>query len=70
MGGLFSGPPAPAPIPAPAPMPAPNDAAIAAAKRQQEAAILARSGRQSTILSDYGNSGASGTGGAKTDKLG
>lgn len=55
MGGLFSAP-KPAPIPAPAPMPTPDDQASQAAKRKSMAAAQTRTGRSSTILTDYGNS--------------
>ncbi len=55
MGGLFSSPKAPA-IPAPAPMPTPDDQATTAAKRKAQVAAQTRTGRSSTILTDYGNS--------------
>lgn len=66
---IFGGgdePPAPAPAPAPkpepvTPMPTPNDKAVQDAKKKSIAAITARQGRASTILS--GNSDASGGGG-------
>ena len=55
MGGLFGGAPKPAPVPAPAVMPVADDAAIQAAKRQKQAAVMAQSGRASTIYTQ--NSG-------------
>lgn len=62
MTGLFGGSaPKPPPIQPPAVMPTPDDAAIKAAKQRQLASIMARSGRQSTVLTD--NSG-------QNDKLG
>lgn len=54
-------PPAPPP---PAPMPAQDDAAIQAAKKKQQQAASIRSGRQSTILTDFG------TGLGTSDKMG
>lgn len=56
--GIFSKPAAPPPVVAPAVMPVQNDAAVQAAKQKQVAEMTARSGRQSTILTD------------STDKLG
>lgn len=53
MSGLFSTPKAPV-IPPPAPMPTPDDAAILAAKKKTVAAARLRTGRSSTILTDYG----------------
>lgn len=50
---LFSTP-KPQPIPAPAPMPTPDDQATNVAKRRAQAAAQTRTGRQSTILTDYG----------------
>lgn len=46
--------PAPAPAPAPAPMamPDPDGEAVAAARRRKVAAMKARGGRESTILSE------------------
>lgn len=63
MGSLFgspSPPPPPPPPPPPAPMPVEDDPAIQAARRKKQAAVQARSGRESTILSEAG----------MTDKLG
>lgn len=51
MPSLFSKPKIPQVV-APAVMPTPDDAAVQDAKRQQMAAMMARSGRQSTYLSD------------------
>ncbi len=58
--------PAPAPAPAPkpepvTPMPTPNDKAVQDAKKKSIAAITARQGRASTILT--GNDSAGGDGG-------
>ena len=62
MSGLFGGG-APKPtIAPPAVMPTPDDEAVRAAKKRKQAAAMATSGRQSTILTDYGNAGS--------DKLG
>lgn len=56
MGGLIAPKPkAPPPPPPPAPMPVQDDAAVQAAKRKQQQASAVRSGRQSTILTDYGS---------------
>jgi hypothetical protein len=52
MPGLMSTP-KPAPITPPAVMPTPDDAAVQAAKKAQLAAMAQRTGRQSTMLSDY-----------------
>lgn len=60
MGGLFSAPKAPV-VPPPAPMPTPDDEASLAAKRKAQKAAASRSGRQSTILTDFGSA----TGGNK-----
>jgi hypothetical protein len=61
-GGDETPAPAPAPKPEPVtPMPTPNDKAVQDAKKKSIAAITARQGRASTILS--GNSDASGGGG-------
>lgn len=54
LGGTSQPTPPPAPPP-PAVMPTPDDAAIQAAKKKQLAADMARSGRQSTIMSDTTN---------------
>jgi hypothetical protein len=51
MGGLFSKPKIPEPQP-PAPMPDENSPGVLEARRQQLNAIMSRSGRRSTILSD------------------
>jgi hypothetical protein len=64
MGGLISKPKAPPPPPPPTPMPDTNDAAAIAAKRKAQAAAQTRSGRQSTIMTDYG-SAMGGSGGSK-----
>lgn len=61
MGSLFKGPPKPVVTP-PAVMPTPDDEAVKAAKKRKTAASMQRSGRQSTILTDYSDSGS--------DKLG
>lgn len=52
VGLLASKAPAPTVQP-PAVMPTPDDAAVLAAKKRQAAAIMQRSGRASTMLSDY-----------------
>lgn len=71
IGGLFGGndsqpaaaPAAPAPKVEPVtPMPTPNDAAVKDAKRKSIAAMTARQGRASTILT--GNEDATGGGGS------
>lgn len=63
MGGLksiISGPPKPKPVPAPpppAPIPEPDskvDENVAEAEKKQRLAAVSRTGRASTILSDYG----------------
>lgn len=61
MGSLFGGGDVPAPQPMPIPeMPKPtpmvDEAAIAKKKKQTIAAAQARGGRQSTLLSKYGES--------------
>lgn len=43
--------PKPAPVTAPAVMPTQDDAAVMAAKRQKQAALMSQSGRASTIYS-------------------
>lgn len=53
MTGLFKTPKAPV-VPPPAPMPTPDDEASRMAKRKAMAAAQSRSGRQSTILTDFG----------------
>jgi hypothetical protein len=50
MPSIFSTP-KPTAVPAPAVMPTPDDDAIQAAKRQKAAALMAQSGRASTIYS-------------------
>jgi len=55
MGSLFSSPKTPV-IPPPAPMPTPDDNAALAAKKKAMAAAQTRTGRSSTILTDYGTS--------------
>lgn len=62
MTSLFSTPKAP-PIPPPAVMPTPDDAAVMAAKKKAKTAAQTRTGRQSTILTDYGVAGGSKLGG-------
>lgn len=52
MGSLTSKPKAPPPPKAPAVMPTPDDEAIQKAKKAQLAAMMQRSGRASTFLSD------------------
>lgn len=61
MGSLFGSPKPPA-IKPPAPAPTIDDEAIKRAKRKQLLSATQRSGRQSTILTDYG--------GGASDKLG
>lgn len=61
MAGLFGGGdvPAPAPLPVPEPpkpTPMVDEAAITRKKKQTIAAAQARGGRQSTLLSQYGES--------------
>lgn len=56
MGGLFKAPKAPV-VPPPAPMPVPNDEAVVAAKKKTVSAARTRGGRQSTILTDFGQAG-------------
>ena len=62
MASIFSAPKPPPPPPPPAPMPTTDDAAVAAAKKKQIQMASAKSGRASTILTDFGA--------AKTDKFG
>lgn len=72
LGSLFGGggggdaPAPPAAPQAPAPMPLPDDAAGLAARRKKIAAVEARSGRLSTILSEA----AGNTAGGASEKLG
>lgn len=54
MTSLFSTSKAPV-IPPPAVMPTPDDAGVNAAKKKVMAAAATRTGRQSTILTDYGD---------------
>ncbi len=54
MGSLFSKPAKPVMTP-PAVMPTPDDEQVRAAKKRQLQASQQKSGRQSTILTDYGN---------------
>jgi hypothetical protein len=58
---LFSTPKAPV-IPPPAVMPTPDSAGVNVAKKKALMAAATRTGRSSTILTDYGS--------ASTDKLG
>jgi hypothetical protein len=51
---LFGGAPKPVVTP-PAVMPTPDDEAVKAAKKRKQAAAMQSTGRQSTILTDYGN---------------
>lgn len=53
MGGIMKTPKAPV-IPPPAPMPTPDDQATTTARRRAQAAAQTRTGRQSTILTDFG----------------
>lgn len=62
MGGLFSTPKAP-PITPPAPMPDTQDAATQAARKKATMAAQTRTGRASTILTDYGTPGSDKFGG-------
>lgn len=62
MTGLFGGGTKPSVTP-PAVMPTADDEAVRAAKKRKQAAAMATSGRQSTILSDYGNTGSDKLGG-------
>jgi hypothetical protein len=62
MGGILSTPKAPV-IPPPAVMPTPDDAAVMAAKKKANVAARTRTGRQSTILTDYGVAGGNKLGG-------
>lgn len=62
MVGILSTPKAPPPSPPPAVMPTQDDAAVMAAKKKQMQASAQRTGRSSTILTDYGT--------PKTDKFG
>lgn len=66
MGGLFSSPK----ITPPARMPDATDPAIQAAEARQRAAILSRSGRQSTILTPRDNGGTGGSQAYKNTVLG
>ena len=61
MSGILSTPKPPV-IPPPAPMPVPDDEAAMAAKKRALKAASTRTGRSSTILTDYGT--------AKSEKLG
>lgn len=62
-GGGDSQPAAPAPKPEPVtPMPTPNDKAVQDAKKKSIAAITARQGRASTILTGDDSAGGSGGG--------
>jgi hypothetical protein len=63
MGSIFSAPKAPPPPPPPAPMPVPDDVASDKAKKKQIAAASTRTGRSSTILTDYGTPAGSKFGG-------
>jgi hypothetical protein len=55
MGSLFA-PKTPKPVVTPPTvMPTPDDTQVKAAKKRQRAASLQSSGRQSTILTDYGS---------------
>jgi uncharacterized membrane protein YgcG len=58
-------PPAPAPEPV-TPMPTPNDKAVQDAKRKSIAAIKARQGRASTILTSEDGTGGDGGGGGSS----
>lgn len=53
MGGIFSTPKTPV-VPPPAPMPTPDDELAAKAKKKAIVAATTRSGRQSTILTEFG----------------
>lgn len=55
MTSLFSKPQKPTITP-PAVMPTPDDAEVRAAKKRKLASVMQQSGRQSTILTDYGTS--------------
>ena len=55
MASIFSAPPKPPAITAPAPMPVSDDKAILAAKKKAQMAASTRTGRSSTILTDYGS---------------
>ncbi len=48
--------PKPAPVKPPAPMPTMDDSQVLAAKKKQQQANAMRTGRASTILTDYGTS--------------
>ena len=54
MGGLFSAPKAPKPV-VPKPVPMVNEQAIAEGRKRQQLAASQRGGRQSTILSQGGD---------------
>ena len=54
MSSLFSTPKAPV-IPPPAVMPTPDTEGVNAAKKKAQLAAATRTGRQSTILTDYGD---------------
>lgn len=53
MSGLFSTPKTPV-IPPPAVMPSPDSAGVSAAKKKALMAAATQTGKQSTILTDYG----------------
>lgn len=53
MGSILSAPKAPV-IPPPAPMPTPDSEEMAKAKKKQQAAAMSRTGRQSTIMTNFG----------------
>lgn len=53
MGDILSTPKAPV-IPPPAPMPTPDSEEMAKAKKKQQAAAMSRTGRQSTIMTNFG----------------
>lgn len=65
MGGILSAPkPAPPPpLPPPTPLPDIGDAKTQAAKKKTLAAAASRTGRASTILTDYGTAGGDKFGG-------
>lgn len=56
MPALFSSPPKPQAVQAPAVMPTADDAAVQSATRQKQAALMAQSGRASTIYSQNSQS--------------
>jgi hypothetical protein len=62
MSGILSTPKAPV-IPPPAPMPTPDSAEMAKAKKKQQAAAMSRTGRQSTIMTNFGQTGGDKLGG-------